>query len=139
MPRGGKRKGAGRKSSWQNNDTCVIRVPKMFAQQLLKIAHALDEGRSLEFATKSKQISLDFLSGPGPLGQRDLAKRLGISNGTIGSNKKRYGPQGWRRFAKWTYSYDPDDLHWVFDESTKKYYVIDYAAELAKEIQHYQR
>ncbi|AFY60863.1 hypothetical protein [Synechococcus sp. PCC 6312] len=41
--RGGKRKGAGRKSAWQNQKTCTIRVPVIIAQQLLEIAHELDQ------------------------------------------------------------------------------------------------
>ena len=137
MPRGGKRKGAGRKSSWQNNETVLIRVPKVLASQLIDIAHKLDEGKSLESVTQSKQMPMDFLDGPGPLSQRALAQRLGLnSNGTVGFSKKKFG---WRKFAKWAYMHDPDDLYWGFDESIGKYRVIDYVAELAKEIQHYQR
>jgi hypothetical protein len=111
-------------------------VPRVLSDQLLKIAHQLDEGRLFDSGTESKQISisLDLPPSPpsslGPLGQRALAKRCGISNGTIGTNKAKYD---WRRFAKWIYGYDPDDLHWVFDPSTKKYRVIDYAAALKAE------
>ena len=137
MPRGGKRKGAGRNSSWKNSQTCVIRVPEVLSERLMEIAHKLDAGEVLENETESKQISMDFLDGPGPLGQRDLAKRFQLrSNGTVGTNKKNFD---WRKFAKWAHMHDPDDLYWAFDESIRKYRVIDYAAELAKETLHYRR
>lgn len=44
MPRGGHREGAGRKGGWMNPETQVIRVPKIFAAQLLDIARRLDFG-----------------------------------------------------------------------------------------------
>ena len=59
MPRGGSRKGAGRKSAWNNKETTVIRVPKVFAEQLLGIAQRLDRGESIEFVTKSKVKRID--------------------------------------------------------------------------------
>ena len=54
MPRGGSRKGAGRKCAWNNKETTVIRVPKVFAEQLLGIAQRLDMGEHIEFVTESK-------------------------------------------------------------------------------------
>lgn len=62
MPRGGKRKGSGRKSTWRSGckfeDTKLIRVPKAIADEVLKLAHKLDAGESLDLATKSpKQLS----------------------------------------------------------------------------------
>lgn len=125
MPRGGKRQGAGRKPIWDNPETCVVRIPKVLSDKVLEIAHKLDRGEPLESVTELKQISLDFLpDGPGPLGQRDLARRFGLkSNGTVGTSKKNFSR---RKFAKWSYMHDPDDLHWAFDEATQKYYVIDY-------------
>jgi hypothetical protein len=44
MSRGGHREGAGRKGGWKNSETQVIRVPKIFASQLLDIARNLDLG-----------------------------------------------------------------------------------------------
>lgn len=44
MSRGGHRQGAGRKGGWKNSETQVIRVPKIFAVQLLNIARRLDLG-----------------------------------------------------------------------------------------------
>ncbi len=42
--RGGARAGGGRPSSWQNQPTITIRVPKVFAETLLEIASELDKG-----------------------------------------------------------------------------------------------
>jgi len=57
MPRGGKREGAGRKTTWASGrsieDTTVIRVPKEFASKLLEIAHKLDAGENIDFVTNS--------------------------------------------------------------------------------------
>jgi hypothetical protein len=56
--RGGHRPGAGRKSGWNHSETQMIRVPKVFAQQLLKIAHKLDEGEIIDFESKSNDVEL---------------------------------------------------------------------------------
>ena len=62
MPRGGKREGAGRKTTWASGrgieDTRVIRVPKEFASKLLEIAHKLDAGESIDFVTNSNYDTL---------------------------------------------------------------------------------
>jgi hypothetical protein len=42
MGRGGQRNGAGRKSGWKNSETQTIRVPKIFAAQILEYARKLD-------------------------------------------------------------------------------------------------
>ena len=42
--RGGKRSGGGRPSSWRNSPTSTIRVPTIFSESLLEIAHKLDQG-----------------------------------------------------------------------------------------------
>lgn len=59
MPRGGHREGAGRKSTWNNRETIVIRVPKVFAKQLLQIAQKLDRGEQIEPVTKSKSKRIE--------------------------------------------------------------------------------
>ena len=60
MPRGGKRVGAGRKSSWPSGcgraDTKLIRVPIKLADELLEIARKLDAGESLESVTQTKGV-----------------------------------------------------------------------------------
>lgn len=57
--RGGYRDNAGRKSSWRHSATQTIRVPKVFAQQLVKLAHQLDKGEVIDTDTKSKQGNTD--------------------------------------------------------------------------------
>jgi hypothetical protein len=57
--RGGYRDNAGRKSSWQHAPTQTIRVPKVFAQQLVKLAHQLDNGEAIDTDTKSKPGNTD--------------------------------------------------------------------------------
>lgn len=51
--RGGYRENAGRKSSWKHKDTCTIRIPKTFAQQLVELAHRLDNGEPIDTDTES--------------------------------------------------------------------------------------
>lgn len=55
MSRGGFREKAGRKSGWNNPDTQTIRVPVIFAERLLELAHAMDSGDLVEIVTKSKK------------------------------------------------------------------------------------
>jgi hypothetical protein len=57
--RGGYRDNAGRKSSWRHSATQTIRVPKVFAQQLVKLAHQLDNGEAVDIDTKSKSGHID--------------------------------------------------------------------------------
>lgn len=69
MARGGKRAGAGRKSTWASGctqaDTKLIRVPIAIADQVLEMAHRLDSGDALDLVTRSKtesdiQTVIDF-------------------------------------------------------------------------------
>ena len=57
MPRGGKRKGAGKKNTWKSSckfeDTKLIRIPKAIADKVLKSAHDIDSGIDYELETKS--------------------------------------------------------------------------------------
>ncbi len=57
MPRGGKREGAGKPSSWESGckfeDTKLIRVPKAISDRLLELAHDLDKGVDYEIVTIS--------------------------------------------------------------------------------------
>lgn len=62
MTRGGYREGSGRKSSWNYSDTQLIRVPKIFAAQLLQIARRLDQGEQLENLAISEEIDLDSVT-----------------------------------------------------------------------------
>lgn len=51
--RGGYRENAGRKSSWNHRDTCTIRIPKPFAEQLVELARRLDNGEIIDTETES--------------------------------------------------------------------------------------
>lgn len=57
MAQGGKRTGAGRKSTWQSGcpftETKLIRVPIAIADKVLEIAHKLDAGEQVDFVTNS--------------------------------------------------------------------------------------
>ena len=68
MPRGGKRPGAGRKSSWPSGcgreDTKLIRVPKKLADELLEIAHRLDGGEQVCFADVMSTSDFSSVSTP---------------------------------------------------------------------------
>jgi hypothetical protein len=56
MPRGGRRDGSGRKSTWVSGckfeDTKLIRVPVSISDKVLKIAHKLDSGESIDLVAK---------------------------------------------------------------------------------------
>lgn len=140
MPRGGSRKGAGRKSSWNNKETTVIRVPKVFADRLLEIAQKLDKGEVLDLNTKSKQnrsnkatktskkidsvtesklnqneFVIDSKSG---LSGVRLAKRLGSSETSVRRHRDgKRQPSLW----EWSRERDPDGIAWEY-RSDQKYY-----------------
>ena len=59
MSKGGRRKNAGRKNSWQSGcksyETTTIRVPRVLRDELLELAHRLDAGEELNFVTNSEE------------------------------------------------------------------------------------
>lgn len=57
---------AGRKSSWQHGETQTIRVPKVFASQLIQMARRLDNGEEIEPDTKSKLPAIDTVTDSKP-------------------------------------------------------------------------
>ena len=57
--RGGLRENAGRKSSWRHSETQTIRVPKVFALALMKLAHKLDSEEAIDTDTKSNSGEFD--------------------------------------------------------------------------------
>jgi hypothetical protein len=65
MPRGGRRDGSGRKSTWVSGckfeDTKLIRVPTAIANKLLEIAHKLDSGEIIDLETESLRDELENL------------------------------------------------------------------------------
>lgn len=79
MPRGGYRPGSGSKSKWVRGKTTVIRVPEVLAEEVLRLAHLLDEGKSVDDVTKSKYLDLSGvpirrLNGEPVVFIRDLLK-----------------------------------------------------------------
>ena len=62
MVRGGRRDGAGRKSGWLHPETTVIRVPKVFAGQLIEIAQKLDNGEYLDSVSESEKVLDDLVA-----------------------------------------------------------------------------
>ena len=59
---GGLRENAGRKSIWKHNETCTIRIPKVFASKLHEIAQKWDEAPLLEFDTNSKSPQDEYVA-----------------------------------------------------------------------------
>jgi hypothetical protein len=66
MAHGGKRIGAGRKSTWQSGcpftETKLIRVPIVIAEQILDIAHRLDAGETIDFEAPSEHSPTDLVT-----------------------------------------------------------------------------
>ena len=48
---GGARENAGRKSIWNNQETCTMRIPQIFARRLHELAQIWDKGGKLESVT----------------------------------------------------------------------------------------
>lgn len=62
MPRGGYRPGAGGKPKWIRGKTTVIRVPEVLADEVLRVAKLLDEGKTVDDVTQSKYLNLSGVS-----------------------------------------------------------------------------
>jgi hypothetical protein len=60
--RGGYRQGSGAKPAWKHGKTKVIRVPEVFADEVLKIARTLDDDGFFEIETSSKVLDLSGVS-----------------------------------------------------------------------------
>ena len=80
MPRGGKRAGAGKPSTWLSKckfaDTKLIRIPKIHAAELLEIAHELDEQE-----TKNMTGTKPFFSGRIPQDLYDAVEKYREESG----------------------------------------------------------
>lgn len=154
MVRGGKRKGAGRKSVWKHSATQSIRVPKVFAAQLLEIARRLDDGEILEFVSSSEKTTnekLESVSSPdeqltitGYIKQLELlsesvvtkkqevsslephtAKALSHRLKVPDTTLRRYRQKmSSLDFAHWASQRDPDCLGWEYDPEKKLYFHI---------------
>ncbi|NEP61197.1 MAG: hypothetical protein F6J96_35065 [Symploca sp. SIO1C2] len=70
MPRGGKRRGAGRKPDWRHGKTRTIRVPEALVEEILEYAHKLDTGDTTDYDTISKVVDLSGITIPEIRGKR---------------------------------------------------------------------
>lgn len=135
MPRGGRREKAGRKSSWLNPETQLIRVPKVLAGRLIEVAKHLDQGDDVQVVpvetkqhnlTETAQLSLSVFPSdqnglevpPQPLGLRALAKRLHVSSGTLSRHKKTTA-----RSLAWMLEKD-ENWGWFYSPRDEKYHPV---------------
>ena len=87
MPRGGHRKGAGRKPKWANQDTTTIRVPTVLVEQVVFLASCLDDLEKadrdtlIDSITKSKNF-LDYVTKSKNRGQ-EVIDLKGIDIGRL--------------------------------------------------------
>lgn len=149
MGRGGKRKGAGRKSGWRHSETQTIRVPKIFAAQILEYARQLDAGNdvlSQDSSDSETESNLHLDIPPGqttifdflesgteskyrPLHADELNTRLQFPYpGQIMRMKRRFkdDPQG---FINWSKKREKkrglEVIGWRFDEATPFFYPVE--------------
>ena len=133
MARGGKREGAGRKSTWNNKETQLIRVPKVLSKQVLQYAHELDRKR-IELvqisSRKSATRQMKLLTGVSdsvtesidvePMNLTDLSKRLGRHKSTLSEARKK----GAEHLARWSREKDPNGLEWEYRAEEKLFYPV---------------
>lgn len=86
------------KSKWNHSPTIAIRVPEIFAKELLETARRLDNAKAE--SNKKKDST--------PLSGRQLAKRLGVGETTIRKWKTR------SNFTQWTKKHDPEGKEWIY-------------------------
>lgn len=145
MPRGGHREGAGRKGGWRNSETQVIRVPKVFAAQLLDIARRLDLGEpenlvlpvfsvgpvqpiveaeilqvnpdQMDIFSLIPEVIESVTESKSPsLSMRGLAKHLGIDHSTISRKLKACDS---KQFLEWIQLMNKGN--WNYDPSSKRF------------------
>lgn len=96
MPRGGRRKGAGRKTAWESGcsfeETTVVRVPKYLKDEILEIAHRLDAGEEIDLVSKSLRDKNDYLEGKVLELEKELnqPKQLKLSSFETVTKSKKY-------------------------------------------------
>jgi hypothetical protein len=118
MAQGGKRAGAGRKSTWQSGchtKTKLIRVPISIAEQILEIAHRLDAGEKVDLVTNStdviviaaETVSVNDVKKPVQKSLRPVSSIIELSKyGWIeppGARKEHCFLKGKSLCGKWTY------------------------------------
>jgi hypothetical protein len=136
MPRGGARKGAGKKTSWKSgckfDQTKLIRVPITVSGRLLEIAHWLDEGAEVEKVTKPIQCELpippdtksEIATNSKEYTETAFAQELGISRSTLKNRKKKYldGLASEEDFYHYLREQDPQSRSWRYCRQRKRYY-----------------
>lgn len=133
MPRGGKREGAGRKSTWNHKETQLIRVPKVLCDQILQFAHELDQAQielvqasSRKNASRQMKLLTDASDSVTesidiePMTLTDLSKRLGRHKSTLLEARKK----GAEYLAKWSREKDPNGLEWEYRTEEKLFYPV---------------
>lgn len=126
MSRGGSRPNSGRKSLWKNTPTQTIRVPAALAEQLLEIAHELDEDEisgsvpesNFENVSKSKssidsdtepEKVIEFVTKSFAISTSALSERFGIPRNTM---KRHIADMTGAELAEYTREHDPDGFAW---------------------------
>ena len=99
--RGGYRENAGRKSSWNHSDTCTIRIPKSFAEQLIELARRLDNGEIIDTETKSNSPNFDT-----------VAESISSSSGSL-------TPLGCQPEAEGAFDNETESFSQEFDNATE--------------------
>jgi hypothetical protein len=136
MSRGGRRHGSGRKSSWKSGcsfkETKLIRVPSLLADQMLEIAHWLDNGGTIEKVTKSNQLKLEVVpdavleieTNSKGYTETAFAQLIGINRNTLKSRKKKYleGLTSEDDFQAYLREHDPQSRSWRYCRERKRYY-----------------
>jgi hypothetical protein len=136
MPRGGARKGAGKKTSWKSgckfNDTKLIRVPSALALRVLEIAHWLDDGGEIEKVSKSMQYELpipsndisEIVTDSKEYTETTFAQEVGINRSTLKNRKKKYldGLASEEDFYHYLRDHDPHSRNWRYCRERKRYY-----------------
>jgi hypothetical protein len=136
MPRGGVRKGAGKKTSWKSGckfqETKLIRVPVAISSRLLEIAHWLDEGGEIEKVTKSIQCelpippssNLEIETNSKEYTETAFAQEIGINRSTLKNRKKKYldGLLSEDDFQAYLCEHDPQSRSWRYCRERKRYY-----------------
>lgn len=129
MPRGGQRKGAGRRSTWASGckfaDTKIVRVPAYIADDVLEFAHKLDASRYNEIVTNSKdEEELPIFKALNarvllpPVSESALSvKRLGLQRAVLGRRRREFtdkktGEVDEMQLSNFTQKEDPDSIAW---------------------------
>lgn len=149
MGRGGQRQGAGRKSGWKNPETQTIRVPKIFAAQILEYARQLDSADEFELVVETSPLDPEVApendEAPGQMPLFDFVEIIRVSdyvdsNDFVSKSKplplqgielarrlrvNRGVPSNMKKrqtpqkFVEWSRSKDPDGIGWLWNERLK--------------------